>query len=105
MLFTDGYINETENRTLMKDLVAPYYEKSLCKGANPDPARDCQTHLHMNFYGVTLGTLGKEFGVKYLPEPKRPWVLSPNPYVNTPNFPTSTQDLKPEAVDELWNAV
>ncbi len=119
MLFTDGYINETENRTLMKDLVAPYYEKSLvdtketnsvpvpseCKGASPDPALDCKTHLHMNFYGVTLGTLGKEFGVKYLPDPKRPWVLSPNPYVNKPNFPTSTQDLKPEAVDELWNAV
>ncbi|KAG1076758.1 hypothetical protein G6F40_017271 [Rhizopus arrhizus] len=71
MLFTDGYINETENRTLMKDLVAPYYEKSLvdtketnsvpvpseCKGANPDPALDCQTHLHMNFYGVTLAEL------------------------------------------------
>ncbi|MHC1652419.1 pilus assembly protein [Stenotrophomonas maltophilia] len=119
MLFTDGYINESGNKTLMKDLVKPYYENSLvdtketysvpvpseCKGANPDPALDCQKHLHMNFYGVTLGTLGKEFGVKYLPDPQRPWVLSPNPYVNKPSFPTSTQDLKPEAVDELWNAV
>ncbi|MEA3591907.1 hypothetical protein OIN95_15170, partial [Staphylococcus aureus] len=33
------------------------------------------------------------------------WVLSPDPYVVKPNFPTTTQDLKPEAVDELWNAV
>ncbi|KXU98090.1 pilus assembly protein [Stenotrophomonas sp. DDT-1] len=119
MLFTDGYINESGNTTLMKDLVAPYYNSSLvpgketnsvpvpaeCKGPNPNPSLDCKTHLHMNFYGVTLGTQGKEFGVRYLPDPLRPWVLSPDPYVVKPNFPTTTQDLKPEAVDELWNAV
>lgn len=119
MLFTDGYINETGNTTLMKDLVAPFYTGPLrsdldtdavpvpaeCKGPSPDPSLDCNTSLHMNFYGVTLGTLGREFGVRYLPDANRPWVLSPNPYVNRPNFPTSTQDLKPEAVDELWNAV
>lgn len=119
MLFTDGYINESGNTTLMKDLVAPYYNSSLvpgketnsvpvpaeCKGPSPDPSLDCKTHLHMNFYGVTLGTQGKEFGVRYLPDPLRPWVLSPNPYVVKPNFPTTTQNLKPEAVDELWNAV
>ncbi|MBA0265449.1 pilus assembly protein [Stenotrophomonas maltophilia] len=119
MLFTDGYINESENKTLMKDLVAPYYKGPLvedldnssvpvpaeCSSSSPDPSLDCNKKLHMNFYGVTLGTLGKEFGVKYLPDPKRPWVLSPDPYVVKPNFPTTTQDLKPEAVDELWNAV
>ncbi len=119
MLFTDGYINEEENKTLMKDLVAPYYKGPLvegldnssvpvpaeCSSSSPDPSLDCNKKLHMNFYGVTLGTQGKEFGVKYLPDPKRPWVLSPDPYVVKPNFPTTTQDLKPEAVDELWNAV
>ncbi|MEE9889972.1 pilus assembly protein [Stenotrophomonas maltophilia] len=119
MLFTDGYINESENKTLMKDLVAPYYKGPLvedldnssvpvpaeCSSSSPDPSLDCNKKLHMNFYGVTLGTQGKEFGVKYLPDPKRPWVLSPDPYVVKPNFPTTTQDLKPEAVDELWNAV
>ncbi len=119
MLFTDGYINESENNTLMKDLVAPYYKGPLvedldngsvpvpaeCSSSSPDPSLDCNRKLHMNFYGVTLGTQGKEFGVKYLPDPKRPWVLSPDPYVVKPNFPTTTQDLKPEAVDELWNAV
>ncbi|ALA81942.1 pilus assembly protein [Stenotrophomonas maltophilia] len=119
MLFTDGYINEDGNTTLMKDLVAPYYKGPLvpsldngsvpvpaeCKGSSPDASLDCNKQLHMNFYGVTLGTQGKEFGVKYLPDPERPWVLSPDPYVTKPNFPTTTQNLKPEAVDELWNAV
>jgi type IV pilus assembly protein PilY1 len=101
------------NTTLMKDSVAPYYKGPLvpsrrpipcqCKPdarASPNPSLDCKTHLHMNFYGVTLGTQGKEFGVRYLPDPLRPWVLSPDPYVVKPNFPTTTQNLKPEAVDE-----
>lgn len=119
MLFTDGYINEGDNRTLMKDLVAPFYTQSLvpsletnsvpvppeCNGPNPDPSLDCNTHLHMNFYGVTLGTKGEQFGVNYLPDAQRPWVLSPNPYVNRPPFPTTTKNLEPAAVDELWNAV
>ncbi|WP_303638587.1 pilus assembly protein [Stenotrophomonas tuberculopleuritidis] len=119
MLFTDGYINESGNRTLMRELVAPFYDSSLvptletnavpvpseCDGANPDPSLDCKKNLHMNFYGVTLGTLGEEFGVKYLPEADRPWVVKPNPYTTPPTFPTSTKDLQPAAVDELWDAV
>lgn len=119
MLFTDGYINETGNKQRMKLGVAPYYDSSLvpslesdsvpvpseCSGPSPDPALDCKKTLHMNFYGVTLGTLGEKFGVTYLPKADKPWILTPDPYVTRPTFGTNTVDLAPAAVDELWEAV
>ena len=115
MLFTDGYINEEGNKTRMRNLVAPYYDNSLVAGleANavpvpkecPDGKLDCKTSLHMNFYGVTLGTQGDQFGVTYVPNPTRPWELTPNPYEVPPRFGTTTVDLQPGAVDEIWEAV
>ncbi len=115
MLFTDGFINETGNTTRMRDGIAQYYDNSLVptlesnsvpvpKGC-PDGKLDCKSSLHMNFYGVTLGTLGEQFGVTYLPDPETPWVLTPNPYDTPPKFGTKTVDLAPGAVDELWEAV
>lgn len=115
MLFTDGYINETGNDTRMVKLVAPYYDNSLVPGLEsnsvpipaecPDGKLDCKKSLHMNFYGVTLGTLGEQFGVTYLPTPAKPWILTPNPYEKPPTFSKDTVDLAPGAVDELWEAV
>jgi type IV pilus assembly protein PilY1 len=115
MLFTDGYINESGNTTRMRRLVAPYYDNSLVPGLEgnavpipkecPDGKLDCQAKLHMNFYGVTLGTRGEQFGVTYVPNPLRPWELTPNPYEVPPTFGTGTVDLQPGAVDELWEAV
>lgn len=115
MLFTDGFINETGNTTRMRRGIAQYYDNSLVSGLEsnsvptpkecPDGKLDCQTSLHMNFYGVTLGTLGEQFGVTYLPDAMKPWVLSPNPYETPPRFGTSTVDNAPGAVDELWEAV
>ncbi|WP_448142416.1 PilC/PilY family type IV pilus protein [Stenotrophomonas bentonitica] len=115
MLFTDGFINEEGNKTRMRASIAQYYDNSLVPGIEsnsvpipkecPDGKLDCKTSLHMNFYGVTLGTLGEQFGVTYVPEPKRPWVLNPNPYETPPKFGTSTVDNAPGAVDELWEAV
>lgn len=115
MLFTDGFINETGNPVRMKDGIAQYYDNSLVPDMEsnsvpipkecPDGKLDCKTNLHMNFYGVTLGTLGEQFGVTYLPDATRPWILSPNPYDTPPRFGTSTVDNAPGAVDELWEAV
>lgn len=115
MLFTDGYINETSNKVRMKDGIATYYDNSLVPGLEsnsvpipeecPDGKLDCKKTLHMNFYGVTLGTLGEQFGVTYLPKPDQPWILTPNPYEVPPKFGTGTVDLEPAAVDELWEAV
>jgi len=115
MLFTDGFINETGNTTRMRNGIAQYYDNSLVPTLEtnsvpipkecPDGKLDCKTNLHMNFYGVTLGTVGEQFGVTYLPDPKTPWVLKPNPYETPPKFGTRTVDLAPGAVDELWEAV
>ncbi len=125
MLFTDGYTNETGNKTLMSALAKPLYDNSLvpsletngvpvpaeCSGPSPDPSLDCNRKLHMNFYGVTLGTLGNRFGVVYKPKDDEPWIIEPNPYtVGLGNLGLPTQwnselDLKPAAVDELWGAV
>lgn len=118
MLFTDGYINETDNKQRMVLGVAPFYDGSLvpsietnsvpvpseCSSASPDPALDCKKHLHMNFYGVTLGTKGAQFGVTYQPTASKPWILNPDPYATVPRFDTATQDLVPAAVDEMWQA-
>lgn len=102
----------------MADIVVPYYLDSLrpdretnsvpvpdaCAVANPDPRLDCQTNLHMNFYGVTLGTEGHLYGTTYLPIPAKPWIVTPDPFVTTPNWHGSREDLSPHAVDEMWHA-
>lgn len=117
MLFTDGYINDDYTAKSMTTLVKPFYDDSLVPGletntvpvpaectGTPAPGMDCKTSLHMNFYGVTLGTLGKLYGVTYLPEPARPWVLTPNPYTTPPPFLNTIENLTPNAVDEMWRA-
>ena len=43
-----------------------YLSKLLDQVADPDPRLDCQRNLHMNFYAVTLGTLGEMYGSKIL---------------------------------------
>lgn len=114
MLFTDGYINESSSQR-MRSMVETYYDNSLVPALEknsvpipkecPDGKLDCKTNLHMNFYGVTLGTIGEQFGVTYKPDPLEPWVLTPNPYEVKPKFGTSPVNLAPAAVDELWEAV
>lgn len=118
MLFTDGYINDDYTAKSMTALALPYYEESLvsglekysvpvpseCNGSNPDPSLDCKTNLHMNFYGVTLGTLGNLYGVTYVPDPKKPWLVSPDPYKNPPKWSSAIENLTPNAVDEMWRA-
>lgn len=74
-----------------------------CKTLDPTtPAwkrLDCQTNLHMNFYGVTLGAQGKIYGVNQ--------AATDDPYANPPNWdgngnPVSVDDGT--VIDELWHA-
>ncbi|WP_129136432.1 PilC/PilY family type IV pilus protein [Luteimonas sp. YGD11-2] len=109
--FADNFSNT------MADIVVPYYSQSLrpdieanavpvpaaCAGPSPDPRLDCQRNLHMNFYGITLGTLGRMYGVTYLPDPEMPWVVSPDPFTVHPGW-VAPQDMHPNAVDEMWHA-
>ncbi len=58
---------------------------------------DCQTNLHMNFYGITLGTTGEIYGVNA--------AATADPYTNLPNWSvTGTQNLSPKNVDDIWHA-
>ncbi|MDH5823825.1 PilC/PilY family type IV pilus protein [Luteimonas sp. RD2P54] len=102
----------------MADIVVPYYLDSLrpdieannvpvpesCDVTDPDPRLDCQTNLHMNFYGVTLGTLGHMYGVDYVPNPATPWTVTPDPFSSSPSWHTARVDMNPHAVDEMWHA-
>ncbi|WP_246194209.1 pilus assembly protein [Pseudoxanthomonas jiangsuensis] len=102
----------------MADIVVPYYLDSLrpdidtnevpvpggCSATTPDPKLDCQTNLHMNFYGITLGTRGRLFDVSYLADANDPAKVTPDPYANPPTWHTAREDLNPNAVDEMWHA-
>ncbi|WP_406232128.1 pilus assembly protein [Isoptericola jiangsuensis] len=60
---------------------------------------DCQTNLHMNFYGVTLGAQGRIFEVNQQ--------ATADPYTNAPDWnsignPTSSDDGR--VIDEIWHA-
>ena len=105
----------------MADIVVPYYRNSLIPGFDTNSVRvpeackvtppalppknvDCQTNLHMNFYGVTLGTQGRMFGVTYKPSPTDPALILPDPYTNAPAWHNARLDLDPHAVDEMWHA-
>lgn len=66
-----------------------------CKGT-PDPSVDCQTNLHINFYGVTLGAKGN----LYNPDVSQNPYTSPAIYNNWP----AAQDNQPSTVDDIWHA-
>ncbi|MGY3265247.1 pilus assembly protein [Lysobacter sp. HA35] len=60
---------------------------------------DCQTNLHMNFYGITLGAAGRIYGVNA--------AATADPYANAPNWnglpnPTGVDDGT--VIDEMWHA-
>ncbi|VXB45452.1 Pilus assembly protein [Luteimonas sp. 9C] len=124
MLFTDGYSNGgTPGANAVTGLGAPfdptpsgslaaiatqYYQTNLrpdfptgrvpvptgCSAANPDPRLDCNTNLHMNFYGVTLGATGSI----YDPDVARDPFVAP-----FPNWPGHNND-NPTTVDDIWHA-
>lgn len=69
---------------------------SGCSAANPDPRLDCQSNLHVNFYGVTLGARGNVYNS----------ALNQNPYTDGSvynNWP-ARQDDNPSTVDDIWHA-
>jgi type IV pilus assembly protein PilY1 len=97
-IVTQYYLNTNGgNSPLRADLPAggvPVPE--ACKQANPDKTLDCQTNLHLNFYGVTLGARGNLFN----PD------LVQNPYTDASiygNWPPR-QDDERSTVDDIWHA-
>lgn len=68
---------------------------AACSGTPPD-GMDCNTNLHVNFYGVTLGARGAVFDVNA--------AATANPYATPPNWgATGSLNLDPRNVDDIWH--
>jgi len=63
---------------------------------NTRPDADRNPNLHMNTYGLTLGSKGTIFGVNMQ--------QSDDPFAYPPTWPNPTQNRNPTAVDDLWHA-
>jgi len=114
--FADGYSNT------IADIAASYYagsstplrtggsfpaglvpvpdQCSTLDASTPNWKRlDCQTNLHMNFYGVTLGAQGLIYEVNQ--------AATADPYTNAPNWNANGDPLSDDdgrVIDELWHA-
>lgn len=94
----------------MADIAATYYNSPLrtdlpagqvrvpssCAAGSVDPKLDCNTNLHVNFYGVTLGARGELFNPDQTQDP----YTTPAIYNNWP----SAQDDNLSTVDDIWHA-
>ena len=111
--FADGFSNT------IADIASKYYNTNLrpdldpgrvgvpggCSSPTPDPRLDCNRNLHMNFYGITLGALGKRYS-------NAPYIDNPNTTANeateaafvTPPAWFNDIDDQLEAVDAIWHA-
>lgn len=107
--FRDG------NSNTMADIVSRYYNDlnggsplrtdltagkvpvpEACKTGNPDKRLDCQTNLHINFYGVTLGARGNLFNPNLVQDPFTDAAIYGN-------WPPRENDQR-STVDDIWHA-
>ncbi|WP_315389089.1 PilC/PilY family type IV pilus protein [uncultured Stenotrophomonas sp.] len=107
--FSDSYFDT------MADIVSKYYNNinglpplrpdltagqvpvpAACKSGNPDKHQDCQTNLHLNFYGVTLGARGNLFN----PDNPQNAYTTPAIYNNWPQWENDARST----VDDIWHA-
>ncbi|MGO1540480.1 MAG: pilus assembly protein [Luteimonas sp.] len=65
-----------------------------CNSENPDPRLNCQSNLHMNFYGITLGARGREFDPENEQDPFE------EPYISWPKFESNQRST----IDDIWHA-
>lgn len=97
-LNTNNTIGEAGNSPLNTTLPAGQVPvPAECNSLDPDSVAwkrlDCQTNLHMNFYGVTLGARGDTFN----PD------IDQDPFVLNPAWPGFVSGQR-STVDDLWQA-
>jgi type IV pilus assembly protein PilY1 len=63
---------------------------------NTRPDADRNPNLHLNTYGLTLGSKGTIFGVNQQ--------QTDNPFSYPPSWPNPSQNRNPTSVDDLWHA-
>jgi type IV pilus assembly protein PilY1 len=98
-------------RNTLADIAAKYYSTRLRAGSfdaagvrisaacsldGHDPWIDCNSDLHMNFYGVIMGAKGTLFGQTYFE--------TQDAYENPPAWPDPTNERNPTQVDDLYHA-
>jgi len=117
--FNDGHSNT------MADITAYFYNTRLrastlaagkvptanptvCEGTGDKRGVDCNTNLHMNFYGITLGAKGKLFGVTYgvKADGTNNGALATTQALALTSSPAWEQrtDDNENTVDEIWHA-
>ncbi|MDG2518903.1 pilus assembly protein [Lysobacter soli] len=86
----------------------PTSNPTLCEGTGDKRGLDCNTNLHMNFYGITLGAKGKLFGVTYgvKPDGTNDGALATKQALALATSPAWEQrtDDNENTVDEIWHA-
>ncbi|MGV8959386.1 MAG: pilus assembly protein [Stenotrophomonas sp.] len=110
-IVTKYYLDDSNgNSPLRTDLVKGKVPRPLaCDSANPDKRLDCQSNLHMNFYGITLGAKGYMFGTTYgvLADGSNDGELATEQVLSgTMSAPAwvARADDNPSTVDEIWHA-
>ncbi len=96
------------NTNLRPDLpVGKVATPSACQVVGHSPQLDCNTNLHMNFFGIPLGARGKFYDVP----PYVDLLGTPNideatnaAYASQPAWAaTGTTNLQPSDVDDIWH--
>ncbi|MEZ5464613.1 MAG: PilC/PilY family type IV pilus protein [Lysobacteraceae bacterium] len=107
----DGAPYSDNQSNTLGDIAMYYYETRLrsgdfaagkvpvraeCSTANPPAWMDCNQNLHMNTYGIMLGSTGDIFG--------RTHNTVLDAYDSTPSWPTNSTASGREQVDDLYHA-
>lgn len=96
-LNVDGTVGQLGTSSLRTDMPRGKVPvPSACSGPNPDPKLDCQSNLHVNFYGITLGARGN----LYNPDATQDAYTDGSIFNNWP----SRQNDNPSTVDDIWHA-
>lgn len=100
---TSFYLNDAQGRSPLRPAVGPEPLEGgkvpvpdACAADDPDPRLNCQSNLHMQFYGITLGARGNLFD----PDVDQDPYGDPAIYNNWP----SRQNDNPTTVDDIWHA-
>lgn len=68
----------------------------VCDGASPPLSADCQSDLHMNFFGVSMGGDGLIYQIDE--------DATNDPWNNPPDWFDPNAQRNPSAIDDMWHA-
>lgn len=94
---TRYYLNDEDGRSPIRPDITPAGLAPVDDGCpSSDPKKNCQTNLHVNFYGVTLNGRGD----LYDPDNPRDPYTDPAVYNNWPEWENDSRST----IDDIWHA-